>query len=286
MRIAVLGLGAMGARMAHKLLAAGYNATVWNRTPAAADALQSRGARAATSPRDAAATCDLAIAMVRDDAASHDVWLHRKWGALGALPGEAVGVDCSTVSIAHAQMLGRAFSAVGRRFLEAPVVGSRPQAEQGALTFLAGGSDADIEAVQPAFDVMGAGVHHCGPAGAGAAMKLSVNAVFGAQVAVLGEALGFARKAGIEATRAADLLRTLPICGPAAQGALMSMATGAFAPAFPIDLVVKDFGLVKETSKSVNADTPMSAAALSVFRTALKKGFGDDNITGVAQLYL
>jgi 3-hydroxyisobutyrate dehydrogenase len=151
------------------------------------------------------------------------------------------------------------------------------------LIFMAGGEAAVLQQVTPVLLVMGGAVHHAGPAGAGAMVKLMVNTLFGVQVAVVAELIGLARKAGIDAGRAVEVMGATRVASAAAKGAAAAMLAGAFAPAFPIDLVVKDFGLVMEAG--AGADLPMAQAAGAVFAAAQAAGFGADNITGVMQRY-
>ena len=285
MKVAVLGLGAMGARMARRLVDAGFDVTVWNRTPGRASALVNRGARWADAPADAARDADVVLSMVRDDDASAAVWLAEKTGALGALPEGAIGVECSTVSLPHARSLASAFERAGRPFVDAPLAGSRPQAEAGQLIFFAGGETASVDGIRAVLEPLAAAVHHAGGAGAGAAVKLMVNALFGAQVAVVAELIGFAGAADIDATRAVEIVASTPVCSPAAQGAAMAMLTRNWAPAFPIDLVAKDFGLVEHSAQRDGASVPLCRRVREIFAHALDAGLGGDNITGIVQLY-
>jgi len=284
-KLAFLGLGAMGARMAAKLLAAGHEVTVWNRTADRSEALADAGAAVAPTPRAAATGADVVFAMVRDDAASRQVWLDAETGALAGLEQGAVGVDCSTLSVDHVRALAGAFAQAGRDFLDAPLAGSRPQAEAGQLIFLVGGAGPVLARVRPFLNAMAAQVHHAGDNGAGAAVKLMVNALFGVQLATMAELIGLARKAGFDAAAAVEIVAATPVCSPAAKAAAGAMLAGAFAPAFPIDLVAKDFGLVAGTAAGVGAAVPVSAAAQAVYEAGVAGGIGDDNITGIVQLY-
>ncbi len=285
MKIGFLGLGAMGARMARRLFDAGHDLTVWNRTAEKAALLERAGARVASTPAAASDGADIVFSMVRDDAASEAVWLDEAAGALAALKEGAVGVECSTLSTPHVARLGAAFDTVGRAFVDAPLAGSRPQAEAGALIFLVGGATDSVAAIEPALLKMGSAVHHTGARGAGTVVKLMVNAVFGAQLAMLGELIGFADRAGIDATAALECLASTPVSSPAARIAGEAMAAGRFAPAFPIDLVAKDFDLLTRSAAATGATAPLSDAVRAVYQRAVDAGFAGDNITGVVQLY-
>jgi len=284
-RIAFLGLGAMGARMAQGLLGAGHDVVVYNRTPARAQPLEAAGAVRAETPRAAAARAEVVIAMVTDDDASRTLWLDPDTGAAGGLRDGALAIDSSTLTPGWVEELGAALTGRGVGFLDAPVAGSRPQAEAGGLIFLVGGDAATLERARPTLSPLAAAIHHMGPVGAGAAMKLAVNAIFGIQVAALAEALGMLAKSGIGQEKAIEVLGAMPITSPALKGIAGLMAARAFAPQFPIDLVAKDFRYVVEAAARVNAPVPTSTAVRALYERARDQGHGGDNIAGVVQVF-
>ena len=284
-KITLLGLGAMGSRMGLRLLAAGYSLNVWNRTPARADALLEKGARWAATPRAAAEGADIILSMVRDDAASQAVWLDSETGALAGMHPVAVGLESSTLSLPFVRKLAQRFAEQKRAFIDAPVVGSRPQADAGQLIFLVGGDAATVEALRPFFGTMGGAAHHLGPVGAGAAVKLAANGLFGTQLSALAELLGFLRGAGVDPARALEALGATPVLSPAAKGAGGAMLAGNFAPAFPIALIAKDFRLLTKTAAAQASPLPIMLGVQAVLAEAMARGLGDLNVTGVARLY-
>jgi 3-hydroxyisobutyrate dehydrogenase-like beta-hydroxyacid dehydrogenase len=275
-RVAMLGLGAMGARMAANLVAAGHEVAVWNRTPRTVE-----GAVAAPSPRAAAEGAEVVMSMVRDDAASARVWLDPEDGALAGLAPGAVGVECSTVSPDHARALHARAAERGVAFLDAPLAGSRPQAEARALIFMAGGDEAHVARAEPVLLAMGAAVHRAGGPGAGAVAKVMVNAMLAVQLATLGELIGLARGQGVDPARALDILGVTPVASPAAKGAGAAMLTGQFSPAFPIALVAKDLALAQAAARHL----PVTTATARVYAAALAAGRGEENITAVVKAY-
>lgn len=280
-RIAVLGLGAMGSRMAARLIAAGHDVVVWNRSSGPAALLAASGASIASTPRAAAAGADIALSMVRDDDASQAVWLDPDTGALAAMQVGAVAIESSTLSPDTARALAAAGAARGVPVLDAPVAGSRPQAEAGQLIFLVGGDAPTLDRVREVLLAMGGAVHHAGPAGAGMAIKLAVNAMLAVQVAGLAELSGMLAAQGLDAARAADILGATPVASPAAKGALASMVAGAYAPNFPVALAEKDMEIVD----AVALVSPVSHAARNVLRQAAEAGHGDEHLTAVRKLY-
>lgn len=284
-KVAFLGLGAMGSRMAQNFISAGYEVTVWNRTSERARELVSLGAKAAPTPRAAVERADVVISMLRDDDASSAVWLDPNNGALVAMMPGSIGVECSTLSTVFLATLREKFVEHGRDLVDAPLAGSRPQAEAKQLIFFVGGDLHAVSKVSPILEVTGSAVHHCGNSGAGIAVKLMVNSLFGVQLAAIAELIGFAGKVGVDEKLAVEVISSTPVCSPAVKAAAMAMLGHNFKPAFPIDLVNKDFALIDKSMEAVNADAPMAAAARSVYSEGCSSGFADDNITGIVQLY-
>ena len=285
MKIAFLGLGAMGSRMAARLVNAGHALTVYNRTPGRDAALVAAGAKAARTPRDAAVGAEAVIAVVRDDAASRALWSDPETGALAGLGVGALAIESSTLTPAWVVELSRLVAPTGAAFLDAPVVGSRPQAEAGQLFHLVGGDTAAFSRAGPIFSATGAAADHIGPVGAGATMKLAVNTLLGAQVAVLAEMFGLLDRSGVDLAKAAAVLATLPGTSPAAKGAAALMAAGADAPLFPVELVEKDFGYSLDAAVALGLDLPVSTAVRGLFAAAKARGLGGANFTAVRRLF-
>lgn len=280
--ITILGLGAMGARMAKRLLDAGFPLTVYNRTPERAAALVEAGARFAPSPRAAADGADIVIACVTADDASRALWLGED-GALAGLGERAVAVESSTLSPDFVLELAETMRVAGRRFVDAPVLGSRPQAEAGALVHLVGGAPEDVDVARPALAAVGGALHHLGPVGAGARFKLVANVLFGVQVAALGEALSILERGGVGIEQGLEVLGGLPITSPAMKGVGGLVAAKKWAPMFPIALVEKDFRYAIAQAEALALDAPVTRAVREVYEAARESGLGDENIHAVAK---
>lgn len=283
--VSVLGLGAMGSRMATRLLDAGHPVVVYNRTPERADALVARGARRAASAAEAVRQADIVVSMVCDDDASQAVWLADGEAALDALRARAVVAESSTLTPTWVRTLAGAVEARGARFLDAPVVGSRPHAEAGGLVYLVGGEESTLAAARGVLDRLGGAVHHVGPVGAGMAMKLAVNALFGVQAAALAEIFGYLTRSGLGVEAAAGVLAAMPTASPAATRLGALMATGSFAPNFPVHLAAKDLRYAVEAAEAVGSRLPVVGAVRAAFEAADGAGHGADDISGIAQLY-
>jgi 3-hydroxyisobutyrate dehydrogenase-like beta-hydroxyacid dehydrogenase len=197
-----------------------------------------------------------------------------------------IGIESSTVTPDHAAILHMAAAKWRLPFLDAPVAGSRPQVAAGQLVVMAGGDESTLAAAEPVLRTFAAAVHHAGGPGAGAMAKLVINTMFGVQLAALAEALGLAAAGGYDAARMAAIWGETPVASPAARVAASAMLAGAFAPAFPIDLVTKDFALIAGAASAAGADMPVAAAAGAAYRAAGDAGLADQNITAIAARYL
>lgn len=283
-KISILGLGAMGSRMAANLIKAGHQITVWNRSPLAARALIDAGAQSAATPKQAANGAEFVVAMLRDNEASRQVWLDPQTGALeGMVPG-AIAIESSTLTADWIRELGGHLSGRGLSLLEAPVVGSTPQAEAAQLTYFAGGDIDTFRRSENLLKAMGSSIRHIGPLGAGALAKLATNTLLGIQVTVLAELIGMLKHSGADVGRVLEAAATTPAWSMVAGRLSGLMLKGDFAPQFPIELIEKDFAYTLQTAGS-DAAAPTIAAARGVFRAAIERGLGKDNMTGVVKLF-
>lgn len=285
MKLAFLGLGAMGARMAANLIKAGHDVTVWNRNATKAEGLVELGAKAAHSPREAASDADAVFAMVRDDTASRRVWLDPDSGALANMKKDAIAIECSTLSVDWVREWAKIVKDHALSALDAPVVGSRPQAEAAQLVFLVGGEESPLERALPLLNTMGAAVHRCGVNSTGASIKLAVNSLFGIQVAAIAELLGILQHNQVDLARAVEIIGSLPVTSPAVKIAAGSMLGGKFPPLFPVELVEKDFGYAIASASDGAHSAPLADATRKVMQAAIALGFGSENLTGIARLY-
>lgn len=284
-KIALLGTGAMGLRLGQQLLAAGYALTVYNRTPERAQPLVERGAELASSPRAAAAVADMLISLVRDDAASQQVWLRPHTGAaLGLRPG-TVAMESSTLSLGWTHTLAAELGQRGVHWLDAPVVGSRPQADAGALIYLVGGTPTALAMAQPVLATLGQTIHHVGSTGAGMAMKLAVNTLFALQVAGLAEMVQLLSGAELSPEIAWATLSQLPVISPALRGVGGLMVSGHHAPQFPIALVAKDLAYAQAAAQAADHPADLVTSTHDLYYRAAVQGHGDLNISGIGQVF-
>ncbi|HYP22248.1 MAG TPA: NAD(P)-dependent oxidoreductase [Actinomycetota bacterium] len=272
-RVAFVGLGAMGSRMARRLIDAGYDLHVWNRTRAKAEALASRGAVVADSPAEAASSADAVITMVADPAALADVSEDPSGIAVGVREGTVV-IEMSTVGPAAIARLREALPR-GTDLVDAPVLGSLSEAEAGELRVFVGGSAGSFERVRPLLEAMGSPLH-AGDLGAGAAAKLVANSTLFGSLGVLGEALALADSLGLDRDTAFEVLSGTPVAAQA-ERRRGPIESGEFPLRFALSLALKDADLVTTAGPELR----LAAAARSWLAGAEAAGLGDADYSRV-----
>jgi 3-hydroxyisobutyrate dehydrogenase/2-hydroxy-3-oxopropionate reductase len=281
--VALVGTGNMGTAMARALARAGHTLIVHNRTRDRAAALAVElDARVADTPAEAAAAADVTLTMLADDAAVEAVY----GGSDGLLEGARAGavlVDLSTVAPDTLRSFAASATAIGVDLLDAPVSGSTASAEAGQLTLMVGG-DADVlERARPALEPLAKAIVHVGPLGAGAAMKLAVNAVIFGLNEALAEGLVLAERAGIDRQVAYDVLAASAVGAP-----YLGYKRGAFLDpegtpvTFALDLAAKDLRLITAFAAGLGVPVPQAEANLAQVLAASRGGSGGRDFSMVA----
>jgi 3-hydroxyisobutyrate dehydrogenase len=274
----------MGSGLARNLRAAGHTVTIWNRTPATAEALSAEiGASVEGSPAAAVAAAEVALACVADDEASATVWLDPDGGGLAALPPKAIAIEASTLSPDWVRRLGAVADAHGIKFLETPMVGSRPQLAARQLVHLCGGDQTVLDEARELLSVSASRIEHVGTTGNAATIKLAINGLLAVQAAVGAELLAVLANSPADVGATIELLTSLPTTSPALARLLGLMRRREFAPNFPIRLVAKDLNYLAEVAQHAAVETPMLATALSRFRAAEAAGLAEIDIAGIAE---
>jgi 3-hydroxyisobutyrate dehydrogenase-like beta-hydroxyacid dehydrogenase len=281
-KLAFLGLGLMGTPMATRLLEAGHDLTVWNRTSARTEPLVGQGASAASSPAEAVAGADAVITMVANPPALEQV-LFGDDGVVGALsPGQLL-IDMSTVGPEMIRSVaGRLPSHV--TLIDSPVRGSVPEATAGRLVIFVGATEAAFAHVQPLLAPLGT-LHHVGGPGAGAATKVVVNLTLGVTMTALGEALALADTLGLDRGTLLDILADSPI-GSTVRSKRANIESGTYPPGFKLSLALKDLRLVTESPAQPGRDLRLAAASRSWFEQAAQAGAADLDYSAVVATIL
>jgi 3-hydroxyisobutyrate dehydrogenase len=212
--LAFIGLGNMGLGMARRLLQAGYQLRVYNRTGSRAGELESAGARRCDTPREACADTEAVVAMTADDTSSRSVWSGPDGVLAARLAPRAFAIECSTLSHGWVMELADQVRARGLRYIDAPVTGLPDAAAAGKLTLLVGADPADLDAARPLLDVISERILHFGAVGAGTSYKLIINLIGAIQIASLAEGMALAEKAGLDLKTVADAIATGQAASP------------------------------------------------------------------------
>ncbi len=284
LRVAIVGTGRMGAAMAARLRHAGFEVVVHNRSREKAAAVAAdTGATVAGTAREAAASAEIVVVSLADDAAVTATYGGADGLVAGLRPGSVV-LETSTVDPPTVLAVQPAVEERGAALLDTPVSGSVPLVERGALTVLAGGDAAALDRAKPVLDVLAAHVFHLGGQGAGATMKLAVNAVVHALNAALSEALVLAENAGIERRAAYEVFAASAVAAPFVLYKRAAFERPDETPvAFSLDLVAKDLDLIQGLAERVGAPMEQAAATRRIIASAIAGGLGTRDMSAVAE---
>jgi 3-hydroxyisobutyrate dehydrogenase len=280
--IAILGLGTMGSGMAANLLKAGFSVVVYNRTAAKARPLTDAGARFASTPALAVQDASVVISMLADDTASREVWLGKD-GALAAIRKGAILIESSTVSPEWIVEFAKLAEQHRAELLDAPVTGSRMQAEAGQLSFLVGGEYGALTMATPVLKAMSKDISHLGPVGSGARMKLINNFLCGVQVASLAEALTWIERSGLDRDKALAILKAGAPGSPLLAAISARMASQSYTVNFLLKLMTKDLLYAQNEAAQYHVDLRTAEVARSLFEKAIQRGLGEKDMASVIE---
>jgi 3-hydroxyisobutyrate dehydrogenase-like beta-hydroxyacid dehydrogenase len=273
--IGFIGMGHMGSHMAQKLLDAGYQLTVYDRTKEKAQELGQLGALVAEMPRDLAANCDIVMICVTDDQAQEHLMLGQD-GALAGAHERSVIIDLSTVSPSASRRLYKAAQEQGVAMIDAAVSGSVPQVEQGNLVIFVGGEQEIYQRCKPILEVLGQNSFYMGPSGMGTTMKLVVNTLLGLGMQALAEAIAFGEKAGVDKGLLLDVLGQTAVLTAGQKSKLANVKREQYPTQFALSLQHKDFGLILTEATELSVPMPATAAAQQMYTAAIVKGMDED----------
>jgi 3-hydroxyisobutyrate dehydrogenase len=262
-KLGFIGVGAMGLRMAGRLLKQGFQVTVFDRNADKAEALINSGGIVARSIAELASDADVVLSSLSNDEAVLSVYTGPQ-GVLKHIRRGSMIVEMSTVSPETSRQLYRLGSALGVSVLDVPVSGSTAAAAQGLLTLLCGGDEDSFNAAQDIFAAIGRQYFYLGPSGSGNTMKLVVNTLLGVGMQAIAEAVVLGEKAGLDRLRLFDVLSKTAVVAPAHLGKLTKAREHDYRPEFAVSLMNKDFRLILETALAVRAPMPVAAAAFPI----------------------
>jgi len=277
MKIGFVGLGKMGTPMARRLLAAGHQITVWNRTRAHAEALAAEGALIAATPAQAAHTGEAVFTSLFDDAAHQDVMFGPD-GLLDALPPGALHISLSTISVALSERLTAEHARREQSFLAAPVFGRPNVAEQGRLWIVAAGPTDAVTKARPLLELLSRGISVVGPEPRQAhAVKLGGNFLISAMIHSLGESFVYAAAQGIEPETFLETVNSALFQSPFYAAYAQVMLHPPEQPGATIALGEKDNHLLQEAAASRHVRLSLGDNLAEIFAQARESGLGGED---------
>ena len=263
MKVAFIGLGKMGAGMAGRLIGAGHQGSVYNRTAAKADSLVALGARMARSPLDACHEVGAVFCMVADDAASRAMWAGPEGILAADLGPHALGVECSTLSHEWVMELSARAADCGLRYIDCPVTGLPSNAAAGSLTLLVGASQPDLDAARELLSAISNRIQYFGIVGTGTAYKLIINLIGAVQIASAAEGMALAQRAGLDLNVVAEAISMGQAASPQVARNVRRMADGDHdrAVVFTSALRLKDVEYALRLVRALQMSAPFGEVA-------------------------
>ena len=203
---------------------------------------------------------------------------------LDRLAPDVLVIDSTTTDPAVSVRLAEAVAARGSRYLDAPVFGSKAEAWEGRLDFVCGGAEATYRDAEPLLRSLAATVHHIGPSGAGATMKLIGNLLVAAQLASLGEALALARRAGLDGEAVVGVFDVTDFSSGLIRGVSRASLHNDFSPSFYLRHMLKDVRLIEDLARRLAVPLPATAGIAPLYQAAVNEGLGDLNASGLHKL--
>ncbi len=280
-RVAFCGLGIMGGPMAANLVGAGFELSVYTRTREKAERFAAEhGANAAATPREAAEGASTVITMVPDAPEVEEVMLGED-GAVHGLAEGGLAIDMSTIAPTAARAIGERLEADGVAFLEAPVSGSRPKAEDGTLTIMVGGEEADFERARALFDAMGELIVHVGPRGHAQLAKLLTNTMGAIHAAALAESVVAVEAAGVDPDAFLKVA-----AGSAGNSTVLGlkgrpMFERDFTPLFKLEHMLKDVRHCLDEARALGVELRLGSMVEPLYAKAAAEGHGEEDFAAV-----
>jgi len=262
-RLGFIGIGNMGSRIAKRLLEHGYQVIAYNRSREAAEALVKYGATVADKVAELAAETDVILSSLTNDDAVKSVYTDPEGVFAHVRHGSAI-IEMSTVLPATSRELNELSRKAGVKFLDSPVSGSTPAAEEGTLTLFCGGDEELFQAAQPIFSSIAGQNFYLGGSGSGTAMKLVANTLLGVGMQAIAESVALGQKEGLDRHRLLEVLSHTAVIAPAHLGKLSRADRGDYSTQFALRLMNKDFGLVLATAAASRVPMPATAAAFQM----------------------
>ncbi|HAS45566.1 MAG TPA: NAD(P)-dependent oxidoreductase [Microscillaceae bacterium] len=280
MKITFIGLGIMGSRMAKNLLKNKIEITVYNRTRSVAETLAPLGAKVATTAAEAVQDADIVFTMLAAPKVVESVAFGAQ-GFLQSMQANALWVDCSTVSPAFSLQAAEEAKKHQVNFVEAPVAGTKPHAENAELVFFCGGEANLVDQAKPYMEMMGKKVVHLGGVSKGTSLKILVNYILAQGMLAFAEAAVVGEKIGLDRSFLLDFLPNLPVAAPFLKPKAEKLAKNDGDVQFPLELMHKDVGLFASTAEAHGITNLSANASKDLYQKAIDAGLGRDDFSAI-----
>ena len=264
MKITFIGLGIMGSRMAANLLKNGVSLTVFNRSIPPMEALQKAGAKSAATIQEAVANADIVFSMLSTPEVVKEYFLE-EGGTLSKMKKNAIWVDCSTVNPSFSLLAKEHADKQGVRFIDAPVAGTKPQAENAELVFFIGAEKELLEEVEPYLQMMGQKIILIGETGKGASFKMLVNIMLAQSMVIFSEAVILGEKMGIAKEFLLNVIPNIVVAAPFTKFKAEMVRSGNYDVQFPLEWMHKDLHLAAITAYEMNQPLYLANMAKEIF---------------------
>jgi 3-hydroxyisobutyrate dehydrogenase-like beta-hydroxyacid dehydrogenase len=282
---AFLGLGALGAPMARRLLAAGVPLTVYNRTAAAAAPLQEAGATVAADPAAAVEGAQLVVVCLSDDQAVRQVLLEQERAAIHGLAAGSLVIDCSTIAPATSVALAEALAARGVASVDAPVTGGTEGARAGTLSVLVGGAPPEVERARPLLNLMGSRITHFGPIGSGQQVKALNQVLVAGSYAAVAEAMALGHRLGLPLDQVREALRHGAAGSWALEHRAINMLNDHYPLGFRLALHRKDLAIALQAAEAAGLGLPVTERVAAMEDALIAAGHGDLDVSVLARWF-
>jgi 3-hydroxyisobutyrate dehydrogenase-like beta-hydroxyacid dehydrogenase len=282
-KVGFFGLGIMGSGMVQNLIKAGHDVTVWNRTESRSEGMKQYGAKVAPSLTDLVKGADFVMYCLANDEAVNDLVISGQ-KLTSIVEPQTIVIDLSTIDPATSDKERALYEARGIKFLDAPVFGTKGEAERGGLWIVIGGENSVFNAAKPVLEPISETLHYMGTGGAGTKMKLVGNLLVASQLEALGEALTLAKKAGLNLHDVRDVLEVADFRTPIYSGVSEGASRDDYTVNFALKLLLKDLKLIKEFSNRIGSPTPSVDVAQKFVEIGLKNGLGELNASAIVKV--
>ena len=283
-KIAFIGTGIMGKRMAGRLAAAGHDLTVWNRTTEKAESLAKQGCEIAESGAEAVIGKEIVFTMLSTPDVIEELAFGEN-GIVDEMESGSIWINTSTVDPKSAKEFAKQSIEKGVRYLDAPVAGTKKPAEKGELTILVGGPEQDVEESEPLLSILGSRIVHLGDVGNASSMKLLINLMLAQSMVAFAETAQLGRAMGFEPAMVHNVLLNAPVSAPFLKNLKDKLETLNTEPNFPLKWIYKDLALTTQTAYGLDQPMPLANLTKELFAFAKQLGNGDEDFSSIYHVF-